>query len=291
MYRSNDGGVARPVREQLPLPAGHFSSGRPDGPSLATRPRPFIGSGSGILHPVAIPAWDYRAEYEAERDDIWRPSSRCIAVGTPDSRRAGRTFEQEFASYWAWARRRRQQRHGRAVLRLGRSICGGDEVITTSNTAIPTVAAIVSAGGTPRFVDIEPETYLMDVSQLESAITPRTRCIVPVHLFGQCVDMDAVQAVAARQGTVIEDCAQSTGADTGAGVPAPCPGCRPSRSIPRRSSAARRRRHGCDARRGSGGAARRLRVYGTDGRLCRGARVQLTARRGARRDPARSSDG
>jgi aminotransferase EvaB len=90
----------------------------------------------------------------------------------------------------------------------------GDEVITTSNTAIPTVSAIVTAGGTPRFVDIEPETYLIDVSRLESAITARTRGIVPVHLFGQCADMDAVQTIATRRGiAVVEDCAQSTGAD------------------------------------------------------------------------------
>ena len=87
-------------------------------------------------------------------------------------------------------------------------------MITTSNTAIPTVSAIVSAGATPRFVDIEPDTGLMDVSRLDSAMTPRTRAIVPVHLFGQCADMDAVNAVAARRGiSVVEDCAQSTGAD------------------------------------------------------------------------------
>jgi aminotransferase EvaB len=90
----------------------------------------------------------------------------------------------------------------------------GDEVITTSNTAIPTVSAIVTAGATPRFVDIEPGTYLMDVSRLESAVTPRTRCIVPVHLFGQCADMDVVEAVAARTDIpIVEDCAQSTGAE------------------------------------------------------------------------------
>jgi len=89
----------------------------------------------------------------------------------------------------------------------------GDDVITTANTAIPTVSAIVSAGGIPRFVDIEPATYLMDVSQLEAVITPRTRCIIPVHLFGQCVDMDALDEVATRHGVpVLEDCAQCTGA-------------------------------------------------------------------------------
>jgi aminotransferase EvaB len=77
------------------------------------------------------------------------------------------------------------------------------------------VSAIVSAGGTPRFVDIESDTYLMDPSQLEAAITPRTRCVIPVHLFGQCADMDAVRAVADRHGmSILEDCAQSTGAES-----------------------------------------------------------------------------
>jgi aminotransferase EvaB len=62
-------------------------------------------------------------------------------------------------------------------------------------------------------VDIDPRTYLMDVDRLEAAVTPRTRCILPVHLFGQCVDMGRVSAVAARHGLrVLEDCAQSTGA-------------------------------------------------------------------------------
>ena len=90
----------------------------------------------------------------------------------------------------------------------------GDEVITTSNTAIPTVSAIVTAGGTPRYVDIERDTYLMDVAQLDAVITERTRCIIPVHLLGQCVAMDRLREVADRRGiAVLEDCAQATGAD------------------------------------------------------------------------------
>jgi len=68
-------------------------------------------------------------------------------------------------------------------------------------------------GAIPRFVDIDPETYLMDTAQLEHAITPKTTCILPVHLYGQCVDMDAVRRVADQYGLrVLEDCAQSHGA-------------------------------------------------------------------------------
>jgi aminotransferase EvaB len=75
------------------------------------------------------------------------------------------------------------------------------------------VSAIVSAGASPRFVDIDPETYLMDTAHLETALTPRTACILPVHLFGQCVDMAPVRAVAAKHGlAVLEDCAQAHGA-------------------------------------------------------------------------------
>src|SRR5690606_8697563 len=89
----------------------------------------------------------------------------------------------------------------------------GDEVITVSNTAVPTVAAIVAAGATPVFVDIEPRTYLMDTSRLEAAVTPKTRCILPVHLFGQCVDMAVVNRVSEKHGLkVFEDCAQAHGA-------------------------------------------------------------------------------
>ena len=89
----------------------------------------------------------------------------------------------------------------------------GDDVITVANTAVPTVAAIVATGATPRFVDVEQSTYLMDVAALEAAVTERTKCILPVHLFGQCVCMEGVHEVAVRHGLrVLEDCAQSHGA-------------------------------------------------------------------------------
>ncbi len=89
----------------------------------------------------------------------------------------------------------------------------GDEVITVSNTAIPTVSAIVSAGARPVFVDILEESFLMDTSQIESVITNKTKCILPVHLYGQCVDMDPLLEIAEKYNLfVLEDCAQSHGA-------------------------------------------------------------------------------
>jgi aminotransferase EvaB len=92
-------------------------------------------------------------------------------------------------------------------------VAAGDEVITVPNTAVPTASAIRSLGARPVFVDVRDDDFLMDVAQVESAITPRTRAILPVHLFGQCVDLDPLMEIAGRHGLkVIEDCAQSQGA-------------------------------------------------------------------------------
>ncbi len=89
----------------------------------------------------------------------------------------------------------------------------GDEVITTPFTFIATGEMIALTGAKPVFVDIDPRTFNIDPAAVESAITPTTRAIVPVSLYGQCADMDAINAMAERQGiAVIEDGAQSLGA-------------------------------------------------------------------------------
>ena len=99
-----------------------------------------------------------------------------------------------------------------ALLALG--IGPGDEVITTPFTFAATAETIVLAGATPVFVDVEPDTCLIDASLIEAAITPRTKALMPVSLYGQAADMDAINAIAARHGNlaVIEDAAQSFGA-------------------------------------------------------------------------------
>jgi UDP-2-acetamido-2-deoxy-ribo-hexuluronate aminotransferase len=89
----------------------------------------------------------------------------------------------------------------------------GDEVVTTPFTFAATAETIVLLGGVPVWVDIEPDTCNIDASKIEAAITPRTRAIMPVSLYGQCADMDEINAIAARHGLpVIEDAAQSYGA-------------------------------------------------------------------------------
>ena len=89
----------------------------------------------------------------------------------------------------------------------------GDEVITVSHTFAATANAILFTGATPVFVDIEPDTYVIDAKKIEAAITPRTRAICPVHLFGLVADMDMISAIADRHGlAVVEDACQAHGA-------------------------------------------------------------------------------
>lgn len=105
---------------------------------------------------------------------------------------------------------------GTDAIELALRACGigpGDEVITAVNTYFATSEAISAAGATPRWVDADEHTYTLDVARLEAAICSRTRAIVPVHLYGQPVDMDSVMAIAREHDLkVVEDCAQSHGA-------------------------------------------------------------------------------
>jgi perosamine synthetase len=90
----------------------------------------------------------------------------------------------------------------------------GDEVITVGHTFNATVSAILYTGATPVFIDIERDTYVMDAKRIEAAITPRTRAICPVHLFGLPADMDMIVSIADRHGlAVVEDACQAHGAE------------------------------------------------------------------------------
>jgi len=123
-------------------------------------------------------------------------------------------FEAEFAAYIG-AAQAIGVGSGTEALHLALRACGvgpGDEVITVSHTAVATVAAIELVGATPVLVDIEPDFFTLSPQRLEAAITPRTKAIMPVHLYGQPADMDSILEIAGRRNLrVIEDCAQAHG--------------------------------------------------------------------------------
>lgn len=163
-----------------------------------------------------ITVWSYLKEYRETQDEILKAVTDVFESGTLILGQKGKDFERAYSDYIG-VRFGVGCDNGTNAISLALKALGigpGDEVITVSNTAIPTVSAIVTVGATPVFVDICRDTYLMDVSRIEEAITPRTRAILPVHLFGQCVDMDPLLSVAEKHGLkVMEDCAQSQGGE------------------------------------------------------------------------------
>ena len=165
---------------------------------------------------MPINVWGYLDELEAERGAIDTAIDTALRSGRLILGQQVEAFERRFAAYCGVD-------HGVGVnsgtdaLFLAFKALGlgaGDEVITVANTAVPTVSAIAATGARTRFVDVDPRTYLMDVSQVAEKINERTKCIVPVHLFGQCVDMERLVEVTAGTGVrIVEDCAQAHGAE------------------------------------------------------------------------------
>lgn len=162
-----------------------------------------------------ITVWNYLKEYEETKDEILKAVTDVFESGILILGQKGKDFERAYSDYIGVGYGVGCDNGTNAIILALRAlgVGSGDEVITVSNTAIPTVSAIVTTGATPVFVDIDPRTYLMDVTQIESVITPRTKAILPVHLFGQCVDMDPVLEIARHHHLyVLEDCAQAQGA-------------------------------------------------------------------------------
>ncbi|MBF6063298.1 DegT/DnrJ/EryC1/StrS family aminotransferase [Nocardia terpenica] len=159
--------------------------------------------------------WDYLPEYEQERADLLDAVEKVFESGQLILGNSVTGFEKEFAAYHDLAHCIGVD-NGTNALKLALQALGvgpGDEVITVSNTAAPTIVAIDAVGATPKFVDVRAEDYLMDTDLVAAAITPRTKALLPVHLYGQCVDMAPLRRLAAEHGLVIlEDCAQSHGA-------------------------------------------------------------------------------
>ena len=159
--------------------------------------------------------WDYLQEYGNHRDEYLRICDEVFSSGrlVLGSRLAA--FERNFADFCRLPHSVGVASGTDAIFLALKAlgIGSGDDVVTVANTAVPTVAAIRAAGATPVFVDVEEDTFLMDVTQLETVITRRTRCILPVHLFGQMADMQPLLEYASHYGlSVVEDCAQACGA-------------------------------------------------------------------------------
>jgi dTDP-4-amino-4,6-dideoxygalactose transaminase len=162
-----------------------------------------------------IPPLDLKRQYQAIGAEVDAAVAAVLASGAYIGGPGVQTFEQEFAAYMG-ATECVGCNSGTDALYLALKVLGigaGDEVITTPFTFIATAEMISAAGAKPVLVDVDINTYNIDINQIAAAITPRTKAIMPVHLFGRPVDMTALMALADRHNLkVIEDCAQSTGA-------------------------------------------------------------------------------
>jgi dTDP-4-amino-4,6-dideoxygalactose transaminase len=155
------------------------------------------------------------AQYCAHKENIRAAVARVLESGNYILGPEVESFERAFATYCG-AAQAIGVANGTDALRLAVMALGigaGDEVITVSHTAVATAAAILASGATPVLVDIDPVYYNINPALIEAAITPRTKAIIPVHLYGHPADMDAIRQIAQRHRLrIVEDCAQSTGA-------------------------------------------------------------------------------
>ncbi len=163
-----------------------------------------------------VPFGDLRRRYQAIKSEVDAAIARVLESGWYILGEELARFENQFAAYL-------NVQHaigvgsGTEALHLALVASGvqlGDEVITVPNTAVPTISAISFANATPVFVDIDLQTYCMDVSKIEAKITVRTKAIIPVHLYGNVCNMQAIMDIAQKHGlAVIEDACQAHGAE------------------------------------------------------------------------------
>ena len=163
-----------------------------------------------------IPFLDLKAQYKQMKPEIDAAVARVIDSAQFVLGPEVAAFEERFADYCG-VTHCTALNSGTSALHLALLAAGigrGDEVITVSMTFVATTAAILYCGAKPVFVDVEPDTWTMDPTLIEAAITPRTKAILPVHLHGLMADMDPIMDIARRHGlVVIEDAAQSHGAE------------------------------------------------------------------------------
>jgi len=164
---------------------------------------------------VNVPFGDLKRQYESIKAELDEAAARVLAGGWYILGPEVRAFEAEFAAFCGVGHAigvgNGTEALYLALVALG--VGAGDEVISVANAADYEPLTILQAGARPVFVDVDERTYTIEPELLEAAITPRTKAIMPVHLYGRMADMAAIMAVAERHGLpVIEDCAQAHGA-------------------------------------------------------------------------------
>lgn len=164
---------------------------------------------------IQVPFVDLKAQYASIKPEIDQALGEVLSRNDFILGRDVSLFEEEFAAF-CQAKYAIGVDSGTSALELALRALGigpGDEVITAANTFIATALAISYTGATPVPVDCHPQTYTLDVSKLDQAVTRRTKAIIPVHLYGQPADMDPILEFARRHGlTVLEDACQAHGA-------------------------------------------------------------------------------
>jgi dTDP-3-amino-3,4,6-trideoxy-alpha-D-glucose transaminase len=163
----------------------------------------------------AIPFGDLKRQYESIRAELDEAAARAMASGWYILGPEVRAFEEEFAAFCGVGHAVGVA-SGTDALQLALVALGvgpGDEVITVANAGVPGAVAILQAGARPVFVDVDERSYNLDTAALAAAITPRTKAIMPVHLYGRVADLGPILALASQHGIpVVEDCAQAHGA-------------------------------------------------------------------------------
>lgn len=163
-----------------------------------------------------IPFGNLKRHYELHKGLIDEAVSRVLANGWYLFGKELEGFEKRFSEYCG-ARYGVGVASGTEAIQIALGACGigrGDEVLTVSNTCVPTITGIEASGAIPIFVDIDPATYTMNPSLIKERINERCKAIVVVHLYGQCTDMEPIMAIAKKYGLkVVEDCAQAHGAE------------------------------------------------------------------------------